>query len=130
MDKKKETRGRKALASGKHKAPQATMKINEFIVPFVTLLKSNLKIGTVNQKTIEKLFNVLEGESNEIQTDAIDFNNTSMQCCFKTKKGYRCRNKVSHVDNLFNEIFVNCCEYHYKSVINIEHEKQIKKGNL
>ena len=64
-----ETRGRKALSPEDRKAPQATVKINEFILPFVKELKGNLKKGNVTNKTIERLFNVLN--NNWKQTDAL-----------------------------------------------------------
>jgi len=133
METKKETRGRKPLPAGKHKAPQSTMKINNIILPFVTLLKSNLKIGLVDDKMIKRLFNVLNGESNEVQTEVFGSSNQPKyitQCSFVTKKGTRCKNKVSHLDNLFNDFYVNSCENHYKTVINLEAEQQLKKGNL
>jgi len=45
------------------------VKINEVILPFVKELKGNLKKGNVTNKTIERLFNVLN--NNWKQTDAL-----------------------------------------------------------
>jgi len=59
MEFKKENRGRKPLALGEKKPPQATVKINSFILPFVTQLKSNLKKGLVTKNTLSLLFDVL-----------------------------------------------------------------------
>ncbi len=127
---KKETRGRKRLAKGKHKAPQATLKINEAILPFVIQLKSNLKMGLITDKIINKLLDVMFEVSNEAFNNEYESkqNNTS-RCGFNTQKGIRCKNKVTHVDNFFNDVYVNSCEYHYKNKINVEYEKQLK-GNL
>ncbi len=61
MPTKKETRGRKPLPLDKKKAPQATVKINNFILPFVQELKGNLKKGLVSGKTLSGLFSVLNG---------------------------------------------------------------------
>ncbi len=61
MAEKKETRGRKRLSHMKRKPPQATLKINDFILPFVKELKGNLKKGLVTEKTLEQLFFVLQG---------------------------------------------------------------------
>jgi len=58
---KTETRGRKPLPLDKKKAPQATVKINNFILPFVQELKGNLKKGMVSGKTLSELFSVLKG---------------------------------------------------------------------
>jgi len=65
---KKETRGRKPLPPEERKAPQATVKINNFILPFVRELKGNLKKGMVSGKTLSELFSVLKGT--EQQTSA------------------------------------------------------------
>lgn len=70
MDTKKETRGRKAIAPEQRKAPQATVKVNEVILPFVKELKGNLKNGKVTKKTIARLFNVLN--NNWEQVNAAD----------------------------------------------------------
>jgi len=133
MESKKETRGRKRIPEGMHKAPQSTMKINEIIVPFVSLLKSNLKIGLVNEKIIQKLFNVLDGSSNEEQLDAVDLINSSpetkFQCCFLKNNGVKCTNKAWH-ETKFHGAVVMSCNLHYKTKINIEYEKQLKKGNF
>ena len=61
MPTKTETRGRKPLPLGKKKAPQATVKINALILPFVQELKSKLKKGMVSDKTLSGLFSVLKG---------------------------------------------------------------------
>lgn len=58
-----ETRGRKPLPEGKKKPPQATLKINDFILPFVKQLKGNLKNRAVTTETIKSLFAVLEGKN-------------------------------------------------------------------
>jgi len=62
MNVKIETRGRKPLPPEKRKAPQATVKINNFILPFVQELKGNLKKGTVTGNTLSQLFSVLQGK--------------------------------------------------------------------
>lgn len=64
-----ETRGRKPLPEGKRKPPQVTVKINDFILPFVKELKGNLKNKQVTAGTISQLFAVLHGNS-EQQTSA------------------------------------------------------------
>jgi len=61
MPTKIETRGRKPLPLDKKKAPQSTLKINNFILPFVQELKGNLKKGMVSDKTLSGLFSVLNG---------------------------------------------------------------------
>jgi len=61
MPEKTETRGRKPLPLDKKKAPQATVKINAFILPFVQELKGKLKKGMVSDKTLSGLFSVLKG---------------------------------------------------------------------
>jgi len=61
MPTKIETRGRKPLPLDKKKAPQATVKINNFILPFVQELKGNLKKGMVSGETLSGLFSVLNG---------------------------------------------------------------------
>jgi vacuolar-type H+-ATPase subunit I/STV1 len=55
MPDKIETRGRKRIPTEQHKAPQATVKINEVILPLVKLLKSNLKKGSLTNAVIEDL---------------------------------------------------------------------------
>jgi len=64
---KQETRGRKSLPLDKKKAPQATVKINAFILPFVQELKGNLKKGMVTDKTLTGLFSVLDGTEQQTQ---------------------------------------------------------------
>lgn len=59
---KTETRGRKPLPADKRKSPQATLKINDFILPFVKELKGNLKNKTLTPETLQSLFDVLHGE--------------------------------------------------------------------
>jgi hypothetical protein len=54
------TRGRKSLPLDKKKPPQATVKINNFILPFVKELKGNLKKGLVTEKTLSLLFGALK----------------------------------------------------------------------
>jgi len=66
MPTKTETRGRKPLPLDKKKAPQATVKINNFILPFVQELKGNLKKGMVSGKTLSGLFSVLNGTEQQI----------------------------------------------------------------
>jgi len=61
MPTKTETRGRKPLPLDKKKSPQATVKINNFILPFVQELKGNLKKGMVSGETLSGLFSVLNG---------------------------------------------------------------------
>ena len=43
MSNKKEKRGRKALPPEQKKPPQPTIKINDFLYPFVKLLKREYK---------------------------------------------------------------------------------------
>ncbi len=76
MPEKTETRGRKSLPLDKKKAPQATVKINVFILPFVQELKGNLKKGKVSGKTLSGLFSVLNGT--EQQTSV--FNHPDASC--------------------------------------------------
>jgi hypothetical protein len=59
MTVKKETRGRKRLPPEKKKPPQATLKINDFILPFVKELKGNLKKGLITEQTLDRLFDIL-----------------------------------------------------------------------
>jgi len=66
MESKTETRGRKRLPEGKHKPPQATVKINAFILPFVKELKGNLKKGIVSSETLLGLFSVLRGTGQQV----------------------------------------------------------------
>ena len=61
MPTKTETRGRKSLPLDKKKPPQATVKINDFILPFVQELKGNLKKGMVTKQTLSNLFSALNG---------------------------------------------------------------------
>jgi len=65
MSEKIETRGRKPLPLGKKKPPQATVKINNFILPFVKQLKGNLKKDLVTEKTLLQLFDVLSGKEEQ-----------------------------------------------------------------
>jgi len=65
MSDKRETRGRKPLALDKKKPPQATVKINSFILPFVKQLKGNLKLNLVSDNTLFLLFDVLDGKSEQ-----------------------------------------------------------------
>ncbi len=60
---KQETRGRKALPENKRKPPQATVKINSIILPFVIQLKGSLKKGSLSPDILQNLFNVLNGKS-------------------------------------------------------------------
>jgi hypothetical protein len=59
MTVKKETRGRKRLPPEKKKPPQAPLKINDFILPFVKELKGNLKKGLITEQTLDRLFDIL-----------------------------------------------------------------------
>jgi hypothetical protein len=68
---KTETRGRKALPVGQHKPPQATVKVNEAILPLVKLLKGNLKKGLLTQPIISDLVKVANNE-------ALPFKQTTM----------------------------------------------------
>lgn len=70
MKPKTETRGRKPLPPEKRKAPQVTVKINNFILPFVKELKGNLKKGYVTEATLEKLFSILKSSPENKQTSA------------------------------------------------------------
>jgi len=55
-----ETRGRKPLPEGHRKPPQATVKVNNFILPFVKELKAKLKKSLVTGDTLSQLFDVLQ----------------------------------------------------------------------
>jgi len=65
MEFKKENRGRKPLALGEKKPPQATVKVNNFILPFVKELKGNLKKDLVTENTLALLFDVLNGKGEQ-----------------------------------------------------------------
>lgn len=65
MESKIETRGRKPLPLDKKKPPQATIKINERILPFVKELKGNLKKDLVTENTLQQLFAVLNGSGEQ-----------------------------------------------------------------
>ncbi len=58
-----ETRGRKPLPEEQRKPPQATVKINNFILPFVKELKGNLKKELITDSTMSQLFDVLQSKS-------------------------------------------------------------------
>ncbi len=60
-----ETRGRKPLLPNNRKPPQATLKINEIILPFVKELKGNLKNGLVTPRILQGLFDVLKGNTSD-----------------------------------------------------------------
>ncbi len=62
MAEKTEKRGRKPLPADKKKPPQETLKINDFILPFVKKLKGNLKNKLVTENTLSQLFDVLDGK--------------------------------------------------------------------
>jgi len=62
MSDKLETRGRKRLALDQKKRPQITVKINNFILPFVKQLKGNLKKDLVTENTLSLLFDILNGK--------------------------------------------------------------------
>jgi len=66
MEIKRETRGRKSLAVDKKKPPQATVKINSFILPFVKQLKGNLKKGLVTENTLSLLFGALKEKGEQL----------------------------------------------------------------
>ena len=78
MPNKIETRGRKALPPEQRKSPQATVKINETILPFVKQLKDNLKNEEVTQETLRRLFDVLNNDFNKdpIFLDDVDIDHT------------------------------------------------------
>ncbi|MDF1583644.1 MAG: hypothetical protein P1P78_10075 [Methyloprofundus sp.] len=65
MEHKTEKRGRKSLPLDKKKPPQATVKINDFILPFVQELKGYLRNNLVTEKTLVQLFDVLKGKSDQ-----------------------------------------------------------------
>jgi len=65
MKSKKETRGRKSLPVDKRKPPQATVKINNRILPLVMQLKSNLKNKLLTDTILNQLFDVLNGNSEQ-----------------------------------------------------------------
>jgi len=69
MTDKPETRGRKPLPKGQRKPPQATVKVNEFILPFVKELKGNLKNNTLSDETLQRLFSILRGEDQLLGND-------------------------------------------------------------
>lgn len=62
---KTETRGRKPLPVDKRKPPQATVKINDSILPFVMELKGNLKNNTLTPDVLQALFDVLNGNQQD-----------------------------------------------------------------
>ena len=60
-----ETRGRKPLPEKQRKPPQATVKVNNFILPFVKELKGNLKKGLLTDDTLSQLSEVLQSKSED-----------------------------------------------------------------
>jgi hypothetical protein len=69
---KTEARGRKPLPADKRKPPQATVKINDFILPFVNELKGNLKNKTLTPDVLQRLFDVLRGQAINNNPDTAD----------------------------------------------------------
>jgi hypothetical protein len=59
MAKKKEKRGRKAIPAERKKPPQPTIKINEFLYPFVKLLKVEYKAKRVDAEKLNALTHLL-----------------------------------------------------------------------
>lgn len=59
MAKKKEKRGRKAIPPDRKKPPQPTIKINEFLYPFVKLLKVEYKAKRVDTYKLNALTQLL-----------------------------------------------------------------------
>ncbi len=59
MTKKKEKRGRKALPIDQKKPPQPTIKINEALFPFVSLLKFEYKAKRVSVEKMNALTRLL-----------------------------------------------------------------------
>ncbi len=59
MTKKKEKRGRKAIPEERKKPPQPTIKINEFLYPFVKLLKVEYKAKRVGVEKLSALTRLL-----------------------------------------------------------------------
>lgn len=59
MTKKKEKRGRKALPLDQKKPPQPTIKINEALFPFVSLLKIEYKAKRVSIEKMNALTKLL-----------------------------------------------------------------------
>lgn len=59
MSKKKEKRGRKALPPEQKKPPQPTIKINDFLYPFVKLLKHEYKAKRVDIDKLNALTRML-----------------------------------------------------------------------
>lgn len=59
MTKKKEKRGRKAIPVERKKPPQPTIKINEFLYPFVKLLKVEYKAKRVDAEKLNALMHLL-----------------------------------------------------------------------
>ena len=64
---KQKKRGRKPLPADKRKPPQATLKINDAILPFVLELKSNLKNATLTPDILQSLFDVLHGKTGRLE---------------------------------------------------------------
>jgi len=59
MSKSKEKRGRKALPPEQKKPPQPTIKINDFLYPFVKLLKREYKAKRVDVEKLNALTKLL-----------------------------------------------------------------------
>ena len=59
MTKKKEKRGRKAIPPERKKPPQPTIKINEFLYPFVKLLKVEYKAKRIDADKLNALTHLL-----------------------------------------------------------------------
>jgi len=101
------------------------MKINDFILPFVKLLKSNLKNGLVTEKVLNRLFDVLDNEYGEQKTDVLAVSSLN-QCQFLKMNGLKCTNKAMH-ENKYNGVMVWSCNLHYKKKINVKYEDQVKR---
>lgn len=71
---KTETRGRKPLPADKRKPPQVALKINDYILPFVMELKGNLKNKTLTPETLQSLFDVLRGDSENPESAEVQHN--------------------------------------------------------
>lgn len=69
MTKKKENRGRKALAPERKKPPQPTIKINDALFPFVKLLKTEYKARRVDTEKLNALTRLLLDENAGLSDD-------------------------------------------------------------
>lgn len=77
MSKKKEKRGRKALAPEHKKPPQPTIKVNAFLYPFVKLLKVEYKAKRVDSAKLNALTQLLLADEGNLSVSATQGANPS-----------------------------------------------------